>query len=250
MIVVKTKEQIEGIRRASRLLMNSFQVMKEKIVPGITTGEIDRLFHDYILSHGAQPAFLNYNGFPASICASVNDVVIHGIPGRQILKEGDIIGCDVGVILDGYISDMCYTYPVGKISESAARLLNATEKSLYRGIEAAKTGNRVKDVGKAVTEYIKPFGYGIVHQFCGHGVGLELHEDPQISNNYPSFGRNPRFVPGMVVAIEPMINEGTSEVFTEEDGWTIKTDDGGLSAHFEHTIAILDDHTEILTQWD
>jgi methionyl aminopeptidase len=249
-IIVKNKDQIEGIKKASRILVESFQTIGPQIVPGISTKDIDRLFRDFFKSRKAIPAFLNYNGYPASICASVNDVVIHGIPDNRLLREGDILGCDVGVQYNGYISDMCYTYPVGKIDSMASKLLDITKRSLYIGIEAARNGARVKDIGKSITDFVRPYGYGIVHQFCGHGVGLELHEDPQISNNYPSHGRNPRFVPGMVVAIEPMINIGSPDVETDDDGWTIRSVDGSLSAHFEHTIVILEDRTEILTSWD
>ena len=248
MIILKSEEQINGIRKSSKILAESFVYLADKIKPGITTAELDKIVFSYFKGRGAKPAFLNYQGFPASICASVNDTVIHGIPNNRQLKDGDIIGCDIGVIYEGYISDMAYTFPVGTVTSAARQLMEVTEKSLYTGIEAVCTGNRIKDIGKAITEYIRPFGYGIVHQFCGHGVGLQVHEEPQISNNYPSFGRNTRIKEGMVLAIEPMINIGSGDVKILDDGWTVKTVDGTLSAHYEHTVAVFGDRTEILTK--
>ncbi len=248
MITLKNPNQIDGIRKSCKLLAELFLKIDEIIEPGISTWDVDKFASEFIRKNGGKAAFLGYGGFPGSICASVNDTVIHGIPTKkEILKEGDIFGCDIGIELDGYFSDRAFTYPVGKVSEDASLLMKRTEESLYKGIEAAVVGGRIKDIGKAITEYLKPFGYGIVHSFCGHGVGLDVHEDPQIPNNYPSRGMNYRLKPGMVLAIEPMINLGTPEVDVLEDDWTVKTRDRKISAHFEHTIAITNAGTEILT---
>jgi len=247
-IRLKNERQIEGIRRSCKLLAELFEKLGDHIKPGISTWDVDKFAEEFIKKNNATAAFKGYEGFPGSICASVNDTVIHGIPSRkEILKEGDIFGCDIGIILDGYYSDRAFTYPVGKVTQDAALLLERTEKALMIGISAAKAGGRVKDIGKAITSYIEPFGYGIVHSFCGHGVGLDVHEEPQIPNNYPSRGMNPRLKPGMVLALEPMINMGSADVDILDDDWTVKPVDRSLSAHFEHTIAILSDRTEILT---
>jgi len=248
MIKLKNEEQISRIRESGHILAELFKAIEPMIQPGISTGEIDDFVKDYLTERKAKPAFLGYGGFPGSFCASINQEVIHGIPSpKRYLKEGDIIGCDIGVDLDGFISDSAKTFPVGTISEPLKNLLKVTEECLYKGIEQAVVGNRIKDIGKAVSEYIKPYGFGIVHSYCGHGVGLAVHEDPQISNNYPSRGPNPRIRPGMVLAIEPMVNLGTSEVSLLDDDWTVVTDDASMSAHFEHTVAVFEDHTEILT---
>ncbi len=249
MISIKNTMQQDGIRRSANLLSAVFSRIGTLIQPGITTLEIDRVVEETIKSGGGIPAFLGYGGFPASVCTSVNDQVIHGIPDGNTLKEGDIIGCDIGVILDGYFSDSAKTYAVGEIASDTQRLLDATEKSLRAAIDVCWPGNRVKDIGKAVTESIKPYGYGVVYSYCGHGVGLSLHEDPQIPNYYPSRGLNPRLKPGMVIAIEPMINAGTADVEVLEDEWTVITADGLLSAHFEHTILITGKSPEVLTFW-
>jgi len=248
MIRLKNDKQIDGIRKSCKLLAGLFAELGNQIKPGISTWDVDRMAEEYIRKNKATAAFKGYDGFPGSICASVNDTVIHGIPSKkEILKEGDIFGCDIGIILDDYFSDRAYTFPVGKISQEASLLLERTEEALMRGISAAVAGGRIKDIGKAITSYIEPFGYGIVHSFCGHGVGLDVHEEPQIPNNYPSRGMNTRLKPGMVLALEPMINMGTAEVEVLEDDWTVKPLDRSLSAHFEHTIVILKDKTEILT---
>jgi len=247
-IRLKNEKQIDGIRKSCKLLAGLFEELGGQIVPGISTWDVDRLAEEYIKKHNAAAAFKGYDGFPGSICASVNDTVIHGIPNKkEILKEGDIFGCDIGIVLNDYYSDRAFTFPVGTISKEASLLLQRTEEALMRGISAAVDGGRIKDIGKAITSYIEPFGYGIVHSFCGHGVGLDVHEEPQIPNNYPSRGMNTRLKPGMVLALEPMINLGTAEVEILDDDWTVKPLDRSLSAHFEHTIVILNDRTEILT---
>jgi len=247
MINIKNDDQIAGIRESCHVLADTFDYVEKHIEEGITTGEINKLTNDYILKRGGKAAFLGYGGFPGAICASVNDTVIHGIPDSTKLKSGDIIGIDIGIDFKGFFSDRAMTYPVGKISDEARILLEVTEKSLYKAIDAAIAGNRIKDIGKAVTQCVKPYDFGIVYDFCGHGVGLAVHEEPSIPNYYPYRGFNPRIKPGMVLAIEPMINLGTGEVEILDDDWTVKTSDRMLSAHFEHTIAIFSDHTEILT---
>lgn len=249
MIRLKNEKQIDGIRRSCKLLAELFGLLGETIEPGISTWDVDRIAEEFIQKNKGIPAFKGYGGFPGSVCTSVNDTVIHGIPDKkEILREGDIFGCDIGINLDGFYSDRAFTYPVGAVSEDASLLLERTQKALMKGIEAARFGSRIKDIGKAVTSYIEPFGYGIVHSFCGHGVGLDVHEEPQVPNNYPSRGMNHRLKHGMVLAIEPMINMGTAEVEVLDDDWTVKPLDNSLSAHFEHTIVILKEGTEILTE--
>jgi len=246
MIRIKSEKDIAGIRESSHILADTLNALQKMIEPGVSTQELDRFAKSYVEKQGARPAFLNYMGFPASVCISVNHVVIHGIPGKQKLKEGDIVSLDFGVDLHGYFSDAAKTYPVGKISTEAMNLLTVTEESLYRGIEQAVAGNRIRDISRAVSGYVEPYGYGVVYQFCGHGVGFAPHEDPQIPN-YVSSGPNPKLRAGMVIAIEPMINLGIDEVVILDDGWTVETADKKISAHFEHTVAIFEDHSEILT---
>lgn len=241
--------QQDGIRRSSELLSRVFARIEEIIGPGVSTLEIDRVVEETIRSGGGFPAFLGYDGFPASVCASVNSGVIHGIPNSKRLEVGDIVGCDIGVILNGYYSDACKTFPIGEITEDARALLDVTKASLKSAIGVCFPGNRVKDIGKAVTGVVKPWGFGIVRSYCGHGVGLSLHEDPQIPNYYPSRGGNPRLKAGMVLAIEPMVNIGGSEVKVLDDGWSAVTSDGSLSAHFEHSVLITSNGPEVLTFW-
>ncbi len=249
MILIKNTEQQDGIRRSSDLLSQVFQRIGRIIGPGVSTLDIDRVAEETIRFAGGNPAFLGHNGFPASICTSINDSVIHGIPSNKPLNSGDIVGCDIGVILDGYYSDACKTYMIGDVSENARHLIGITRMALNAAIEVCKPGNRVKDIGKAVTETVEPHDFGIVYNYCGHGVGLALHEDPQIPNYYPSGGRNPRLKAGMILAIEPMINEHSPDVKELDDGWTIVTIDGGLSAHFEHSVLITANGPEVLTSW-
>lgn len=248
MINIKNEDQINRIRESCHLLADTFDELEKSIDEGITTLEINKIADDFIRQGGGIPAFLGYGGFPASICSSVNDTVIHGIPDNVKLKKGDIIGIDMGINLNGYFSDRAVTYAVGKVDEDVQTLLKVTEESLYKAIEAAVAGNRIKDISKAVTNHVRPYGYGVVYDFCGHGVGLAVHEEPSIPNYYPYRGFNPRIKPGMVLAIEPMINMGTDEVDILDDDWTVKTGDRMLSAHFEHTVAVFADHTEILTK--
>lgn len=248
MINLKNEDQIDRIRESCHLLADTFDHLSAYIEEGITTLELDRIADDFIRRHKGVPSFLGYGGFPGSICASVNDTVIHGIPDKTRLKNGDIIGIDMGINLNGFFSDSAVTYPVGKVEDSVLELMKVTEESLYKAVEAAIAGNRIKDISKAVSDHVEPYGYGIVYDFCGHGVGLSVHEDPAIPNYYPYRGFNPRIKAGMVLAIEPMINMGTDDVEVLDDDWTVKTADRQVSAHFEHTVAIFRDHTEILTR--
>ena len=246
MIRLKNEEEIQRIREAGVILAETFLVLEKTISEGISTKEIDRIAHDYIVQAGGEPTFLGYLDYPASVCASVNHTVIHGIPNGDALKSGDILSLDLGVTLNGFIADSARTFPIGKIGEETEKLLRVTKECLYLGIEQARAGNRISHISAAVYEHASAHGFGVVHQFCGHGVGFALHEDPQVPN-YLSRGPNPRIKPGMVLAIEPMINGGTDEVAILDDDWTVVTLDESLSAHFEHTVAVFPDRTEILT---
>ena len=249
MITIKNAAAQDGIRRSAELLTRVFARIGEIIEPGMSTRDIDREVETLIKSAGGYPAFLGYKGFPASLCASVNDGVIHGIPNTVLLAEGDIVGCDVGVELNGCYSDSAKTYTVGRVSSDIHALLRATRESLDAAVAVCVPGGRIKDIGKAVTQSIAPHGYGIVTGYCGHGVGFSIHEDPQIPNHYPSRGRNPRLRSGMVLAVEPMINAGDPAVKVLEDEWSVVTMDGSLSAHFEHSVLITPSGPEILTSW-
>lgn len=249
MIQLKDDYQIDKIRKSCKLLAEMFEVVGPQITEGISTYDIDKLCEDFMKKHHAIGPCKGYFGYPNVSCTSVNDVVIHGIPSKsKILKDGDIISLDVCIDLDGYISDSTHTYEIGKVSEEVHKLNVATEKSLYMAIEAAsQPGARIQAVGEAVSKYMRKLGYGVVRDYCGHGVGLELHEDPQVPNYVSLSNPNPRIRKGMVFAIEPMINMGTYKVYTEKDGWTVRTFDGKPSAHWEHTVAITDSGLEILT---
>ncbi len=248
MIVLKTSRELELMKVACRISAEALQVAGEAVKPGVSTWEIDKIAYDYIKKQGAEPNFLNLYGFPATACISINDEVIHGIPSKKrILKEGDIVSIDLGAKFGGYNGDNAATFAVGQISPEAQRLCDTTEKSLYKGIEAAVPGGRIGDIGSAVQEYCESRGYGVVREYTGHGVGTSLHEDPEVPN-FGTAGRGIRLLPGMTIAIEPMINEGTYRINQMSDGWTIKTADGKLSAHFEHTIAITDNGPVILTR--
>lgn len=246
MISVKSDKEIETMKKAGRITAGALKHAGETITPGMTTYELDKIIHRYIVSHGAQPSFLGYGGFPGSACISVNDEVIHGIPGPRKLIEGDIVSVDVGAYIDGFHGDSCKTFAVGKISEEAEALLKSTEESLYLAISMAKPGVRLGDIGYAIQKYNEDNGYSVVRQFVGHGVGKDLHEDPEVPN-YGKQGRGVRLTEGMVIAIEPMINMGTEKIYVMPDEWTVRTKDGKLSAHFEHTIAITNDGAVILT---
>lgn len=247
MIILKHPEEMEKLYEANQIAAHLLEMLREWIKPGMTTLELDRIAEEFIEKNRARPAFKGYKGYPATLCTSVNEVVVHGIPSKQILKEGDLISIDVGVVLDGYYGDSARTYPVGTVSEDAARLIRVTEEALYRGIEKATVENRLFDISSAIQEYVESHSYSVVRAFVGHGIGRSLHEEPQI----PNFGlpnRGPRLKEGMVLAIEPMVNMGHWDVTILEDNWTTVTSDGSLSAHFEHSIAILNKGPRILSK--
>jgi methionine aminopeptidase, type I len=248
MIRIKNKKQIEGIRASCQMLSALYDALKPLVQPGATPKDLDRFAYDFIVKNGGKPAFLGYEGYPATLCISVNDVVIHGIPGSRPLEEGDIVGIDSGIDLDGFFSDAAITLPVGKITPEAQKLLDVTKECLDLAIAQIKPHARISDISRAVFSHATKNGFKVVRQYCGHGVGLEIHEDPQIPN-YVSGGPNPRIMPGMVLAVEPMINVGTSDVRVLDDDWTVVTMDGSLSAHFEHTVLVTDSGCEVLTRW-
>lgn len=245
--MIKTAQEIEKLHRANKIVLELHQeVFPRYIKPGITTFELDQIAEEYIRSKGAIPAFKGYYGFPSTLCTSLNHEVVHGIPSRRVkLKEGDIIGVDVGTKLDGYFGDGAKTYAVGFIDKQAQLLLEVTQTSLYKAIEAARVGNTLGDIGAAIQHYVESFGFTIVRDYCGHGIGKALHEDPQIPN-YGTPGKGLKIKNGMVLAIEPMVNEGTIKVKVLKDQWTVVTQDGKRSAHFEHSIAIVDGKARIL----
>ncbi|HHW42895.1 type I methionyl aminopeptidase [Desulfofundulus thermobenzoicus] len=247
MITVKSQRELRYMRDAGQIVAGVLDELARAIKPGVTTGELDRLAEDFILARGARPAFKGLYGFPASICTSVNEQVVHGIPGLRKLESGDIISIDVGAEINGYYGDGAYTFPVGEISEDARRLLTITEQSLYEGINWAREGRRLSDISHAVQAYVEKHGYSVVRDYVGHGIGRQMHEEPQVPN-FGKPGRGPRLKAGMTLAIEPMVNMGTHEVRTLADKWTVVTRDARLSAHFEHTVAITGDEPEILTR--
>ena len=248
MIVLKTTRELSLMKEACRISAGALRVAGEAVKPGVSTWEIDRIAYEYIKSQGAEPNFLHLYGFPATACISINDEIIHGIPSKErILKEGDIVSIDLGAKVHGYNGDNAATFACGKISEQAQRLMDTTRESLYKAIEMAVPGNKIGDIAWAVQDYCEQRGYGVVREYTGHGVGRELHEDPSVPN-YGKAGRGVRLLPGMTLAIEPMINEGTAAIRQMPDGWTVKTADHKLSAHFEHTVAITNDGPVILTK--
>jgi methionyl aminopeptidase len=248
MVVIKTAREISQMMDACRISANALCVAGEAIKPGVSTYEIDLKVRKYIEKQGAKPSFLGYGGFPGSACISVNDVVIHGIPSKNIiLKEGDIVSVDTGAFYNGFHGDNAFTFACGNVSENAQKLMDATRESLYKGIEAALANNRIGDIGHAVQQYVEDRSYSVVRDFVGHGVGTKLHEDPSVPN-YGTAGRGVRLLPGMTLAIEPMVCEGHYEVEVLDDDWTTVTVDGGLAAHYEHTILITPDGPKIMTQ--
>ncbi|MBQ4155715.1 MAG: type I methionyl aminopeptidase [Clostridia bacterium] len=250
MVVLKTSREISLMREAGRISAKALQLVGENVKPGVSTYELDKIAYDYIISQNAKPGFLNYNGFPASACISINNQVIHGIPSKKtILKEGDIVSVDLGAVYEGYNGDNAATFACGVVSKQAKRLMEVTKESLYEGIKKALPGGRIGDISSAIAEYVEARGYSVVREFVGHGVGARLHEDPEVPN-FGTAGRGVRLVPGMTLAIEPMINLGKPGVRTLKDGWTVETQDGSLSAHFEHSIAITKDGPLILTDPD
>ena len=246
MIYYKTREEVEIIKEGGVILGKAHGEVAKRIKPGVTTAELDAIAEEFIRDHGGVPSFKNYNGFPASLCISMNEQVVHGIPGSYELKPGDVASIDCGVFFKGFHSDSAYSYPVEVEDQKVIDLLRTTQESLYKGIEQAVYGNRMGDVSHAIQQHVDEHGYGIVRELVGHGVGRELHESPEVPN-YGKRGRGPLLKDGMVIAIEPMINLGTRKVIQENDGWTIRTSDRKPSAHYEHTVAIFKEGTEVLT---
>jgi methionyl aminopeptidase len=245
MITIRSADELARLEQASRVVLETLDVLETAVVPGVTTEELDRIAAEEIRKRGAKAAFLNYRGFPKTICTSVNEEVVHGIPAKRSLKEGDIVGIDCGAIVEGYYGDAARTLPVGRIDAAREKLLAATREALHAGIAAARPGGRVSDIGAAVESIALAHGYGVVREFVGHGVGTALHEEPQVPNYGPA-GRGSRLTPGMVLAIEPMFNLGGGDVSVDSDGWTVRTRDRSASAHFENTIAIAADGPVIL----
>ena len=248
-VIYKTEEQIEQIRESANVLSNLLAEIAKVIKPGMTTISLDKLAYDYIHDHGGTPAFLNYHGFPYSLCISVNDQIVHGFPSDYIIQEGDLVSVDGGVNLNGFISDSAYTFGVGELSEEAQLLLDVTKASLQKGVEQAVAGKRVGDISSAIQEYIQPHNFGIVRELVGHGVGINLHEKPEVPN-YGKRGSGPKLEPGLVICIEPMINAGKAGVKFWDDGWTVSTVDGKLSAHFEQMVAIRKGTPDVLLNFD
>jgi methionyl aminopeptidase len=246
MIRLKNSEEIEGIRKSCHLLADMFNFIIPQVKAGMSTKELDNIALKFIKDHGGTPAWY-HEDFPGALCISINEQVIHGVPSaKKIIKDGDIVSIDAGIDLNGFISDSCHSVLVGNVKPEVKKLDDVTLECLAAGIEACKVGNRISDISNAVYNVAEKHGYGVVYDYCGHGVGLEVHEDPSIPN-CPSHGPNPRIQAGMVLAIEPMINLGTADVYTEKDGWTVVTEDRKPSAHEEHSVAVFEDHTEILT---
>ena len=246
MITIKNERELESMRQACKITAAARALAGEMVRPGVTTKAIDQAVYDYIVSQGAKPSFLNYNGFPASACISVNSTVIHGIPGGYTLKEGDIVSIDVGAFYKGFHGDCAATFACGAISTEAQKLIDVTQQSFFEGMRFAKKGSRVQDISHAIQTYVESNGFSVVRSFVGHGVGRKLHEEPEVPN-FGNPGRGPRLLPGMTIAVEPMVNVGTHEVRILKDGWTVLTADGNLSAHYENTVLITDGEPEILT---
>ena len=246
MISIRTEHEIEIMRKAGRITAGARALAGDMVKPGVTTAEIDQAVHDYILSQGATPSFLGYGGFPGSACISVNDVVIHGIPGEQVIQEGDIVSVDVGAYWGGFHGDCCATFIAGETDELSKKLVRVTRESFFEGMKFARRGYRVSDISHAVQEYVEANGFSVVRSFVGHGVGEKLHEEPEVPN-FGRPGRGPRLIPGMVIALEPMVNAGSYEVRVMPDRWTTKTVDGSRAAHYENTLLITDGEPEILT---
>ncbi|MDD3187111.1 MAG: type I methionyl aminopeptidase [Bacilli bacterium] len=247
MITIKTPREIAIMRIAGQIVGDTHNYLKQFIKSGVTTDQLDKLANDFIISKDATPSFKNYDGYPGSICTSINDEVVHGIPGKRKLREGDIISIDIGACYKGYHGDSAWSYPVGKMSEEKLELLKGTEESLFAGLSAIKEGAHIGDIGARVSEVAKKYNFGVVKELVGHGVGTHLHEEPDVPN-YGNVGKGPILKEGMVIAVEPMLNLGTADVCILDDGWTIVTDDELPSAHFEHTVVVLKDGYEILTK--
>ena len=247
MIVTKSPAELEIMREAGRITAAALRLVGEAVRPGVTTRELDAIAEEYIRSQGAAPAFKGYQGFPATLCTSPNDQVVHGIPGRRVLSEGDILSVDCGAIVDGYYGDSAVTFAVGTVSMETQRLLEVTAASLDAAIAECRPGRRLSDVSHAVQAVVEAAGFSVVREYVGHGIGRAMHEEPQVPN-YGSPGKGPQLKPGMVLAIEPMVNAGSHAVHSLDDGWTVVTDDGGMSAHFEHTVAVTEHGPLVLTK--
>jgi len=245
-IKIWSEREIAIMRKCGRTVAKLLETLREAVRPGVSTGELDRLAEAFLLEHGVRPAFKGYRGYPATICTSVNEQVVHGLPGERVLREGDIISIDVGACLDGYFSDAAMTFPVGEVDGTARRLLEVCQGALWAAIRRCIPGNHLSDISHTIQRYVESRGYSVVRDYAGHGIGTKIHDEPQIPNYGPP-GQGPRLRPGMVLAIEPMVNVGTWEVMTMPDGWTVVTRDGKLSAHFEHVVAITDNGAEVLT---
>jgi len=247
MIILKSKREIEVIRENGRILAQTFKLVEKNIKEGIKTKKLDRLAEEFIRKNGAHPAFKGYRGFPANICISINEEVVHGIPKERILVSGDIVSVDIGVYKDGYFADGAFTYKVGETSQEAQKLIDITRNSLYKGIESCLEGKNLSDISFAIQSYVEAFGFQVVRELVGHGIGRDMHEEPQVPN-FGTPGQGPVLKEGMVLAIEPMVNQKTYEIETLDDGWTVVTKDRSLSAHFEHTVCITKNGPKILTQ--
>ena len=247
MITLKSSHEIQLMRQAGKITAAARALAGAMVAPGVTTQEIDRAVHRFIKSKGAEPSFLGYNGYPASVCISVNDEVIHGIPGKRVLKEGDIVSVDVGAFKDGYHGDCAGTYPCGRISEEARRLIDVTRQSFFEGLKYAREGYRLPDLSGAIQRYVEANGFSVVREYVGHGIGTKMHEAPEVPNYVEPRAGRPRLLRGMTIAVEPMVNAGRAGVLVMPDGWTVKTADGRLSAHYENTILITDGEPELLT---
>lgn len=246
-IFIKSPREIDLMRQAGKLAAGARTVARQAVASGVTTKQIDKYVHEFIVKSGAKPTFLNYGGFPASACISVNDEIIHGIPGRKVIRDGDIVSLDVGATFKGFVGDCAGTFPCGEVSDEAKRLIEVTRQSFFEGIKFAKEGYRISDIGAAIQEYVEGHGYSVVRDYVGHGVGRQLHEAPEVPNYKAGRRPDPRLVRGMTIAIEPMVNVGGCEISQLSNGWTVVTADGSLSAHYENTILITDGEPEILT---
>ena len=246
MITLKSAHEIELMRRAGEITAAARGVARDMVKPGVTTAQIDKAVYEFIRSQGATPSFLHYNGYPASVCVSVNDEIIHGIPGKRVLQEGDVVSVDVGAYIGGVHGDCAGTYPCGKVSDENMDLIRVTQQSFFEGLKFAREGYRISDIGHAVQEYVERHGYSIVREYVGHGLGHNLHEAPEIPN-YGKPGHGPRLLRGMTIAVEPMVNAGSAAIINMSDGWTVKTADGKNAAHYENTILITDGEPQILT---
>ena len=249
MITLKSEHEIELMRRAGKITAAARALARDMVKPGVTTQQIDKAVYHFIKSQGATPSFLNYNGYPASVCVSVNDEIIHGIPGKRVLKEGDIVSVDVGAYIGGFHGDCAGTYPCGQVSDQALDLIRVTQQSFFEGLKFAREGYRLSDISHAVQEYVESHGYSVVREYVGHGIGRRMHESPEVPN-FGNPGHGPRLRRGMTIAVEPMVNAGSAAIRQMSDGWTVKTADGKNAAHYENTILITNDEAEILTMAD